>query len=53
MPLFTGVRMKEDGVLKYNDPVLVDCPAAPLSPDAQALLELLETAADEDIDVGG
>jgi len=53
LPLFTGVQMKEDGVLKYNDPVLVNCPAAPLSPDAQALIELLETAADEGIAVGG
>ncbi len=53
LPTFPGLRMKEDGLIKYNDETLVNCPVAPTTPAANALIELLETAAYEGIEVDG
>lgn len=53
LPAFPGLRMKEDGLIKYNDETLVNCPPAPTTPAAKALIELLETAAYEGIEVDG
>lgn len=47
LPTFPGVRVAETGTLRYNDAVLAACPPPPTqNPEAEALIELLETAAD-------
>ncbi len=46
---FPGLRVAETGTVRYNNDVLADCPLPPLppqNPEAAALIELLETAAD-------
>ncbi|MGE3298620.1 MAG: hypothetical protein AB7I68_14890 [Porticoccaceae bacterium] len=47
LPTFPGLRVAETGTLRYNDAVLAACPPPPTqNPEAEAQIELLETAAD-------
>jgi hypothetical protein len=54
LPIFPGLRLKEDGLVKFNDMTLSNCPAAPTRSVAAAeLIEWIEMAADAGVDVGG
>jgi len=52
LPPFPGMRVASTGALRYDDAALATCPPPPTrNPAAEALIELLETAADLGIDL--